>query len=156
MKKNFSIASAIVVCLLVGWISRMFHATAMVVWYPTLEKSTLTPPDLVFPIMWGILYVLMGVSIGLVYDERSTPWRRKLLWLFGVQLFLNVTWNLLFFYMQNPMLGLVNLLALDILAIFYFFIAWQKKRSAALFFLPYLLWICFASYLNLYILLNNC
>ncbi len=155
MKKSFPIASAIVICLLVGWGSRLFHATAMEVWYPTLIKSPLTPPDIVFPIMWGILYVLMGVSIGLVYNGLNAIPKKPILWLFAVQLALNVTWNLFFFYMQNPMLGLVNLLILDFLAAICFAITLQKFRSAAFCFLPYSLWIFFATYLNLYIFLYN-
>ncbi len=155
MKKSLPIVSGVVICLLVGWVSRLSHAEAMEVWYPMLEKSSLTPPDIVFPIVWGLLYALIGISGGLLYSAKDTPSRKTLLWLFAVQLLLNVSWNVLFFYQQNPTLGLVNILVLDVLAAMFCILAFIRKRSVALFFLPYLIWMFFATYLNLYIALNN-
>ncbi len=155
MKKKLSIPFGITICLLVGFVSRLTHETAMEVWYPVLDKSALTPPDIVFPIVWGILYVLLGISLGLLYSAKDFPQKKSLLWLFAIQLLLNITWNALFFYLQNPALGLANLLILDILAVMFFIKAKKVKQNAALLFLPYLIWMCFATYLNLYILLNN-
>ncbi len=154
MKKIVSISLGIVICLLVGMISRLFHAEAMDVWYPVLEKSSLTPPDIVFGIMWGLLYVMMGISVGFLYHSPHSS-KKWLLCLFATQLFLNITWNYFFFYLQNPFLGILNLMVLDVLAIVYFIGTWRVKRSSAVFFFPYLLWILFATYLNFYILISN-
>lgn len=155
MKKTFSILFGIIICLTIGFLSRLLHETAMEVWYPTLVKSTLTPPDIVFPIVWGSLYVLMGISLGLLYCTNDIPSKKQLLWLFAIQLLLNVSWNFLFFYLQNPLFGLLNLLILDILALTFFFAALKAKRNVAYLFLPYLIWMLFAAYLNLFIALNN-
>ncbi len=155
MKKKISIPIGITACLLAGFISRLLHKAAMEVWYPVLDKSALTPPDIVFPIVWGVLYVLMGISAGLLYSANTATSGKKLLCLFTLQLVLNVSWNYLFFYLQYPFLGLVNIAVLDVLAVIFFSGALKTKRSVAFLFLPYLIWMLFATYLNLYITLNN-
>ncbi len=155
MKKYYPIICGIIICLAVGAVSRMTHANAMAVWYPYLDKSPLNPPDIVFPIVWGILYVTMGISVGIIYNSEKSPARTRMLWVFGIQLALNYVWNLFFFYMQSPAWGLVIMPVLVALAIWYLLDAWNVKRTAAWLFLPYTLWMCFATYLNLYIFLNN-
>ncbi len=154
MKKSLSIPLGIVICLLVGFLSRLLHETAMESWYPFLEKSALNPPDLVFPIVWGVIYVMMGVSLGLLVSANVSK-KKSLLWLFAIQLLLNISWNYLFFYLQDPMLGFINLIILDVLAISFYFDALKVKRSIAYFFLPYSIWMLFATYLNLYIVMYN-
>ncbi len=155
MKKILSVLCGIAICMAVGFVSRLFHETAMVVWYPTLRMSVLTPSDLAFPVVWGILYLLLGISLGLLWAASNIPLRRPLLWLFGLQLALHLSWNILFFYMRDPALGLINLIALDLTGVLFFAGALRVKRNVAWLFLPYLVWILFATYLNLYILLNN-
>ena len=155
MKKIVSICSGIVICLLVGAVSRLLHAEAMEVWYPTLEKSSLTPPDITFAIVWGVLYVLLGISAGLLYNDKYSISRKRLLWLFAIQLLLNICWNFSFFYLQNPSLGLVNLLVLDVLGLIFFTDTLRVKKSSVYLFLPYVIWLFFATYLNLYIFVNN-
>ncbi len=154
MKKGLSILLGITLCLLVGFLSRLFQITSMDVWYPTLEKSVLTPPDLVFTIMWGLLYVLMGISVGILYRVHNHH-RKGLVRLFGFQLLFNLLWNFFFFYMRSPAFGFANVLILDIMAITYFAGVMRVKRSSAFLFLPYMIWMFFATYLNFYILVNN-
>ncbi len=140
--------------MLVGYISRLFHDEAMIEWYPYLNKSALNPPDIVFPIVWGVIYLMMGISVGRLYSRRSGA-GNGLFWLFAIQLFLNITWNFLFFYMESPFIGLVNLLVLDALAILYFMVVLKVDRISAYLFLPYVVWMLFATYLNFYIVVNN-
>ncbi len=154
MKKSLYVIVSVVVCLLIGWLSSLLNASPIESWYPSLEKSSFTPPDYVFPIVWSVLYVLMGVSVGLLYTVHDIS-KRILLLLFAVQLIFNVSWNFFFFYMQSPVLGLVNLLILVALGVAYFMGTLWVKRSSALFFLPYLVWILFATYLNFYIVMYN-
>ncbi len=155
MKKFWPIICGIIICLAVGAISRITHITAMDVWYPFLNKAPLNPPDIVFPIVWGILYITMGISAGLLYSSEKSTGRSRMLWVFGIQLVLNYVWNLFFFYMQSPTWGLVIILVLVAMAIWYIAESWRLNRAAAWLFLPYTLWMCFATYLNLYIALNN-
>ncbi len=154
MKKSLSIPLGIIICLLIGFLSRLLHETAMEEWYPFLEKSALNPPDIVFPIVWGVIYVMIGISLGLLMNIDSTK-KKALLWLFAIQLLLNISWNYLFFYLQNPMFGLINLIILDVLAIIFYVEALKVKRIVAYLFLPYLIWMLFATYLNLYIAMYN-
>ncbi|MBE6302926.1 MAG: tryptophan-rich sensory protein [Bacteroidales bacterium] len=154
MKKSFSIIISVVICLLVGWVSGLMNSASIETWYPMLEKSSFTPPSYVFPIVWSVLYVLMGISAGLLYNVHNIS-KRPLLILFAVQLLFNVSWNFFFFSMQSPILGFVNLLILIALGVAYFVGTLWIKRSSAFFFLPYLIWILFATYLNFYIVVYN-
>ncbi len=155
MKRTLSIIAGIIICVVLGYLGSLSQTTSLQEWYPLINKSSLTPPGIVFSIMWGILYTLTGISVGIIYSSKDISSKKTLLLLFAVQLALNYSWNILFFYLQNPMWGLINLLLLDILAIIFFMATFKRKRSAALFFLPYTIWILFATYLNLYILINN-
>ncbi len=155
MKKSLSIPLGIGICLLIGFLSRMLHTPSMEVWYPFLEKSALTPPDIVFTIVWGLLYVFMGISLGLLISAKILTQKKSLIVLFAVQLILNIYWNYLFFYIQDPMRGLICLTLLNVLALVFFFIAFNSRKSIALFFLPYLLWMLFAEFLNFYIVIYN-
>lgn len=154
MKRFIYVILAIAICLFVGWLSSLLNMASIAHWYPTLVRSSLTPPDVVFPVVWGILYVLIGISAGLLYGVHDIS-KRLLLWLFAIQLLLNVSWNFFFFYMQSPILGFVNLLVLDVLGVAYFIGTLWIRRVSAYFFLPYLLWLVFASYLNMYIMIFN-
>ncbi|MBR2606368.1 MAG: tryptophan-rich sensory protein [Bacteroidaceae bacterium] len=154
MKKSFSIIISVVICLLVGWVSGLMNSASIETWYPMLEKSSFTPPSYVFPIVWSVLYVLMGISAGLLYNVHNIS-KRPLLILFAVQLLFNVSWNFFFFSMQSPILGFVSLLILIALGVAYFVGTLWIKRSSAFFFLPYLIWILFATYLNFYIVVYN-
>jgi tryptophan-rich sensory protein len=154
MKRFIYVIVAIAICLFVGWLSSLLNMASIAHWYPTLVRSSLTPPDVVFPVVWGILYVLIGISAGLLYGVHDIS-KRLLLWLFAIQLLLNVSWNFFFFYMQSPILGFVNLLVLDVLGVAYFIGTLWIRRVSAYFFLPYLLWLVFASYLNMYIMIFN-
>ncbi len=154
MKKSVSIVIAVIICLFIGWLSSLLNTSPIETWYPMLEKSSFTPPNYIFPIVWGILYILLGISVGLLYNVHDIS-KRPLLLLFAVQLLLNISWNFFFFSMQSPILGFVNLLILVVLGVAYFIGTFWVKRSSALFFLPYLLWILFATYLNFYIVAFN-
>ncbi len=155
MKRIFLIVISVLSCLCIGFIASNFQADALQTWYPTLNKPSLTPPDMVFPIAWSILYVCMGLSIGLIVC-RKNPNEMLFIKLFSVQIVLNFLWSISFFYLQNPLLGLINIILLDIVVAVYLLQAYKKanKFSFALF-IPYLAWILFATYLNLYIYLNN-
>ncbi|MEE1298308.1 MAG: TspO/MBR family protein [Muribaculaceae bacterium] len=154
MKRFLWILLAIAICFAVGYTARVFQADSLAEWYPLLEKPGLTPPDSVFPIAWGIIYVCMGISIGLISNELGFR-RNPLISLFVMQLALNFLWSISFFYMMNPMLGFINILLLDIVVLMYTFNACKVNRLSAWLFLPYILWLAFATYLNGYIYMYN-
>ncbi len=142
------------VCLAAGSVAGFLQQPALHEWYPFLDKSPLTPPGSVFFVTWTILYILMGVSIGLVRQTHHS--RRVLLTgLFLFQLAINICWSILFFYLRSPIGGLILIVLLFLLITAYTGLVRPVDSVAALLFIPYVLWVAFASYLNLYIYLNN-
>lgn len=154
MRKALNIIIPILVCFLVGLSASYFQADAIKNWYPTLIKPAVTPPNIVFPITWSIIYVCMGLSIGLLINSTIER-RRFFIKAFIFQLFFNFTWSISFFYIQNPLIGFINILLLDIFVINYTLKSYQVNKTSSILFIPYVIWLLFATYLNGYILMYN-
>ena len=116
-------------------------------WYLGLVKSNLNPPGYVFGIVWPILYLLMGITIWRTYSVIKN--------LFYVQLFLNAIWSWLFFSFHLPLIALLDIWLLIFINLKILFLIFKEDRLAALLFVPYITWLFFASYLNLFIVINN-
>ena len=116
-------------------------------WYQELNKSLLNPPGYIFGIVWPILYILMSISA-----FRTFPETRKL---FLIQLFFNAIWSWLFFEFNMPVIALVNIWFLIVLNIILFIKMIRIDALSGILLLPYVIWLIFASYLNLYIVINN-
>lgn len=144
----------VVVSLAVGGLAGYLQSDSIRNWYPYLNKPPLTPPDSVFPIVWTILYIMMGLSIGLILLQQTRQ-KRLLLTLFIFQLLLNFFWCMVFFVNQSPLNGLICIVVLDWLVIWYTIRAWPVKKISSILFWPYVAWLCFATYLNLYIYMYN-
>ena len=154
MKTLFSTLKFIVLSLLVGYVSMLLQRNSIATWYPLLEKSSLTPPGYVFALVWGVLYILMGLSAGLVWGRRAiNAW--VLIMLFFVQLFLNLLWSFAFFYLRQPLVAFVVLIALFLTVAAYTVGCYGQRRLAAFINVPYLLWLLFAAYLNGYVVVFN-
>lgn len=154
MKKYLSIIVSVLICFFIGYIAQYFQSGSLEFWYPLLDKSPLTPPNIVFPIVWSILYLLMGLSIGLVIVSDS-PRKDGAITIFVLQLFFNFIWSILFFYFGSPFLGLIDIIILEVLIIYYIVITYKWFKYSAWLFIPYAIWVGFATYLNLYICMNN-
>lgn len=154
MKRSYSIILWVLLCFTIGAVAGFLQSAALEEWYPLLNKSSLTPPSWLFPVAWSILYVLMGISVGLLWGIRSI-YTTFLYLLFVVQLGFNFLWSIFFFTFRSPLLGFVDIILLDMFAVFYFALCYVVKRSASWYFIPYILWLAFATYLNGYIILNN-
>lgn len=114
--------------------------------YNSLEKPFLAPPSIVFPIVWSILYVLMGVSYGILESNSLVDSNINLI--YYLQLFVNALWSIFFFVFKwrfFAFLWILLLLALVIIMIIKFY---DKNKVAGLIQIPYLLWTAFATYLN--------
>ena len=154
MRKALNIIIPILVCFLVGLSASYFQADAIKNWYPTLIKPVVTPPNIVFPIAWSIIYVCMGLSIGLLINSTIER-RRFFIKAFVFQLFFNFTWSISFFYIQNPLIGFINILLLDNFVVNYTLKSYQVNKTSSILFIPYVIWLLFATYLNGYILMYN-
>lgn len=144
----------ILLCLLVGWTGGFISHTSINTWYPTLVKPSWTPPNYVFPIVWTILYVLMGVSLWLVWISE-TRFKIVAYILFAIQLGLNFAWSWIFFYQRSPMLALIDIILLWVAIAGTYLVFRKHSELAAFLLLPYLLWVSYAISLNLYIWLYN-
>ncbi len=139
--------------LIVGAISGFLSRNGMNM-YSSLNRPPLSPPGWVFPLVWTILYILMGISSYLIASSPS-PKKREALLLYAVQLFLNFIWSPIFFGLKNYLLAFIVLLLLWY-AIFKMIRSFfQVDFTAALLQIPYLLWVTFAGYLNLAIVFIN-
>ena len=154
MKAFVPILQFVLISFLVGYISMLLQRESLVIWYPTLEKSSLTPPGNVFAIVWSVLYLLMGISAGLIWNTR-TVYSWVLILMFLVQLALNLLWSFSFFYMQSPVMGFAVLVVLFMVVVLYVAGGYTLHHWAAIMNIPYLLWLAFAGYLNWYVVLNN-
>lgn len=151
MKRFLVYTIPVILSLAVGMIGSYVQSPAIEQWYPMLVKSPLTPPAIVFPIAWTILYILMGLSISVMIDRGDMSLVR--LWLF--QLIVNFLWSVAFFALRSPLAGLIVILVLDVLVFTYTIYAFGCNRAAGWLFVPYMVWLLFATYLTGYIYLNN-
>ena len=151
MRKALSFIVPILLCFAVGVMGSYVQSASMQEWYPTLQRSSLTPPNIVFPVAWTILYLLMGLSLGVLLVRGDMSLVR--LWL--IQLLVNFLWSVFFFSMRSPLAGLVLILLLDVLVFTYLIYASSRSAVAAWLWAPYMAWLVFATYLNGYIYLNN-
>jgi benzodiazapine receptor len=116
-------------------------------WYDTLSKPDWTPPNWLFPIAWSAIYLMIAIAGWLIWE---TPHRLQipLLALWGAQLLLNALWSFIFFGRRQIALALADIGALWVLIAAFIALAWPVSQRAALFFIPYLIWISYAGALN--------
>ena len=150
MNKIAKIAIALVVCLMVGYSASMVTRPSVETWYPTISKPVFNPPNWIFMPVWTLLYVLMAVAAGLVWDKikEQNAEVKKALGFFLVQLILNALWSYLFFGLKNPMLALIEI-AILWLMIYETYLKFLKiNKTAGYLLIPYIAWVSFAAILN--------
>ena len=135
----------VIITLIVGSLASSNTGTDS--WYQGLIKSNLNPPGYVFGIVWPILYLLMGITVWRTFYTIKK--------LFYVQLFFNAIWSWLFFSFHLPLISLIDIWLLIFINIKILFMVLKEDKLAAFLYTPYIVWLLFASYLNLFIVLNN-
>ena len=147
---------SLTVTFAIAFVGMYFTVGAVETWYPTLIKPTLSPPNWVFGPVWTLLYTLMAVAAWRIHGKRkSFAGAHRLLAVYGIHLVVNVLWSAVFFGMQSPEWGLVTIAVLWLLIVYLTINFLRHDRLAGLLFVPYLVWVSFASYLNLAIVLLN-
>ena len=121
--------------------------------YNYLEKPFLSPPSILFPIVWTILYILMGISYGILKEKKLIDPETKLI--YYLQLFVNAMWSIIFLIFKWRFFAFLWIILLDILVIIMINKFYNKEKLAGLLQIPYLIWILFATYLNLAFYLFN-
>ena len=150
-----SLVAFIILCLAVSSVGGAITATSVDTWYQTLEKPSFNPPDWVFAPVWTALYILMGLAAWRIWRFRSIANTVKALSIFGVQLGLNLSWSILFFGLQRVDLALIEIFILLATIVLNAILFWRIDRLAGLIFVPYVLWVTFATILNASIWLLN-
>ena len=140
---------SIFICLFAGFTGSFFTLPAIPTWYSTLQKPSFAPPNWVFFPVWTSLFIMMSISLFLVWQKGCEDKKVKTaLYLFAGQLILNALWSVAFFGLRSPLLGLMEIIILWI-AILATILSFMKlSRTAAYLLIPYILWVSFAAFVN--------
>lgn len=149
LKKYKPYIVEILIALAVGGLSAYFTRNSME-HFEAVIKPPLSPPAFLFPVVWSILYVLMGISAGMVYKKSgAVPF------VYRLSLVVNFLWSIIFFNMEAYLFAFIWLLLLFVLIIFTVLEYSKVSKTAAYLQIPYLIWVIFAGYLNFGIWLLN-
>ena len=139
----------------VGLLAGLITMDGTALYTEIIQKPILSPPPIVFPIVWTVLYALMGIGAALVWNTPESPWRRKSINLFVTQLVVNFFWSLIFFNAQAFGFAFLWLILLWSLVLWMLLAFRKVSMPAAWLQIPYLLWVSFALYLNFEVWLLN-
>jgi tryptophan-rich sensory protein len=121
-------------------------------WYVNLNKAPWTPPGWVFGAAWTLIMICFSIYLGKLFNEENTQ-KTKIIFL--IQFILNVSWNYIFFNQHLILFGFITITLLTALLFIYFFKLSNKLGNYKYLLLPYIIWLCIATSLNLYILVHN-
>ena len=151
MKNKWILAKNVILPIILGGLVGLIISQFMD--YNTLQKPPLSPPGFIFGIVWSILYLLMGIAYGiLVYKGKSDAEVSKIYW---TQLIVNLIWPILFFVFKLRLFSSVWIILLLILVIDMIIKFYKKDKIIGYSQIPYLLWIMFATYLNIGVYILN-
>ena len=142
--EKISIIKYVLVPLIVGGIVGFIISNFMD--YETLNKPFLAPPKLAFPIVWTIIYILMGISYGIINEKGINDTKSK--FLYYSQLAVNALWSIIFFVFKLRFFAFIWIIFLDVLVILMTIDFYKKNKLAGLLQILYIIWILFATYLN--------
>lgn len=149
--KEFIIS--LLIPLTVGIVSALLSRSGMMN-FENLKMPSFAPPAFAFPIVWTILYILMGISSYLIYNSNDYN-KKCCLTIYAVSLFLNFLWSPIFFTLELRLFALIWLIVLDLVIIFMIWCFYGVNKKAAYLQIPYLLWCLFATFLNYSIYILN-
>ncbi|GIW69433.1 MAG: mitochondrial benzodiazepine receptor/sensory transduction protein [Patescibacteria group bacterium] len=156
MKKILLLTLSVLITFSVGALGSFFTTPSIPTWYSSLNKPFFSPPNWVFGPVWTLLYILMAVSLYLIWINQSPKsQKRKATLLFLIQLCLNALWSVIFFGMRSPEIALIEILLLEAAIIFTVLSFKKISKTAAKLLIPYALWVAFATALNLSIVVLN-
>lgn len=145
IKSKSALIISILIPIAVGTLSSFFSGSMSL--YSKINKPTLSPPGFIFPVVWVILYILMGISSNFIY-ESDNPDKLKALKTYALQLFFNFWWSIIFFRFSLYLVAFLWLLVLIFLISVMIYQFYKINRLSSYLQIPYLLWCLFAAYLN--------
>ncbi|MBL7052022.1 MAG: tryptophan-rich sensory protein [Nanoarchaeota archaeon] len=152
MKKIFKLIISLLIPFLASAIGSLFTASSVSTWYLTLIKPTFNPPSWIFGPVWTILYLLIGIALYLVWIKKKDI---TAFIIFGIQMFLNALWSVIFFGLQKPFFAFTEIILLWISIILTMIYFYRINKISAYLLIPYLLWVSFAAVLNYFIFMLN-
>jgi tryptophan-rich sensory protein len=150
----FQLLAIILITELAGVLSSLSSGNVGQI-YASLIKPPLSPPGWLFGVVWPILYLLMGIAAYIIYQAPQSPEREKAINLYWVQLFINFLWPIVFFRFEWFWISVLVILLLDVLVLITTILFYRINKIAGYLMIPYLLWILFATYLNIGIAVLN-
>ena len=142
--------------LIAGFIGSVFTTSSITTWYAALNKPSFNPPNWIFGPVWTILYLLMGISLYLIWSKGIKKRSSKTaLVVFLIQLALNSLWSILFFGLKSPFLAFIEIIILWFMILATIINFYRISKIASYLLIPYLLWVSFAFVLNFSIVLLN-
>ena len=149
IKKNWKTYALFVgITLFIGALSALFSRNGMEGFQQNVTQPLLSPPMILFPVVWTVLYILMGVGAARVYLEGAKVGKNRCLNLYVVQLVFNFFWSLIFFNARAYGFAFLWLLILLFFVIWMTFCFWTTAKLSGILQIPYILWLLFAAYLN--------
>ncbi|MFH1511613.1 MAG: TspO/MBR family protein [Candidatus Woesearchaeota archaeon] len=140
---------SIAITNLAGLIGSFFTMDSVRTWYTTVHRPSFNPPNWVFAPVWTTLFILMGISLYLVWSKGVGARRVKIaMTIFGAQLALNILWSILFFGLRSPFYAFIEIIVLWAAIILTIAAFYMVSRPAAYLLIPYVLWVTFAAILN--------
>ena len=147
--------ASIIICQLAGIIGAVFTTPSISGWYAGLNKPFFNPPNWLFGPVWTLLYLLMGIALYVIWNQKDGVETKTALIFFAVQLGLNTLWSIIFFGMRLPSVAFIEILILLLFIILTIVKFFPISKASAYLLIPYLLWVSFASLLNFYIIKLN-
>ncbi|MBW2996610.1 tryptophan-rich sensory protein [Candidatus Woesearchaeota archaeon] len=154
MRKIWKLLISILIPFIASAIGSLFTASSVSTWYADLVKPSFNPPGWIFGPVWTLLYLLMGIALYLVWVEKAKD-KETAYWLFGVQLFFNALWSVLFFGLRNPLLAFIEIIILWISILITIIYFCRINKASAYLMIPYILWVSFAAVLNFSLMILN-
>lgn len=153
LKNNKTLYISLLIPLIIGFLSYLFSRNGMI-YYEYLQKPWFSPPGYLFFIVWTILYLLMGYSSYLIYDSCCYNSRNCLL-IYGINLFINFLWSIIFFSLNARLFAFIFIIFLDFVVLFMILCFYGINKKSAYLQIPYFIWLIFATILNFSIYLLN-
>jgi tryptophan-rich sensory protein len=150
MKSVYKLILSVTLPVVIGWISSYFTASSVKTWFITLQKPSFNPPPWLFAPVWTMLYIFMGIAFFLVWKSNviRPGLKIKATTFYVVQLILNFSWSVIFFYARQPGWAFAEILILLLVIIVTTFYFYKIVKLAGWLMFPYILWVCFATILN--------
>ncbi|KAJ7295250.1 hypothetical protein O6H91_05G110600 [Diphasiastrum complanatum] len=146
---------AVAMPVALGFLATSISPGANTDWYRSLNKPPWTPPNWVFPLMWTILYILMGGASWLIWKEGGFKTQALPLGFYIAQLILNFLWTPLFFGLRYFGLAFVEIVLMWVAILVTIILFWPVNHAAAYMLLPYIIWVTLAASINLYVWIRN-